>query len=147
MKAILFWAILSLSPALFVSPRLNTPTTSPRPAVDVMGKVDISLDVGRKSKGCSGFGICRFEVSLKDRGMGFLTMEGDQPKSFTVYRKALDEETIQEYFSGRYFVVEEAYSTRLKIDGKVMPVEFKAGKYPIQTTSESFNIGMPDWNK
>ncbi len=113
-------------------------------------EVDVEIDLGRKKKGCSGFGVCGVVISGSvidvvdgSGAFGKITFENGRATSLFIHRASLNAQTLKTYFSGSTFVVGENFKATLRHKGQSFIIFLKAGKYRMQKTSKGFNIGMP----
>ena len=154
MKTLLIALLLPFT--MFFSEQPGTTTTDPDPPAaeyfDAFKKVevDVEVDLGRKKKGCSGFGVCGVVVSTGvidvidgSGGMGKLTIEDGQATNIFIHRASLNTETLQTYFSKNVFTVNEPFKTTLRKGGNSFIIIFPKGNYQMQKTPRGFNIGMP----
>lgn len=75
---------------------------------DAKGLIKIKIDAGRKSKGCTGFGVCSFSAGAD---FGIIEIEivyGDQTK-MTANVSEVSQKNIKEHFGKNAFILEEDF--------------------------------------
>ncbi len=154
MKAILFALVLPFT--MLFSGEPTTVTADYDQTIEENYKlpkkvdVDVEIDLGRKKKGCSGFGVCKISGSAGIKGIldgnrviATATAENGQITSLHFHSSSMNENTLKTFFSGSQFVVGENFSATFSHKGQRFILNLKAGKYRIQKTRTGFNIGMP----
>ncbi len=116
-------------------------------------KISVVLDIGRKSRNCRGFGICKVTITIELKGNqnldfnevnGILTNETKGKVTLVVpYDKTNKSKFVKETLSKEYFLVEEDFVMpddvlkKLELTGKYV---IKKGKYKINRTKEGYKI-------
>ena len=148
MKALLLVFLLPLS-TLF-----SGTSTNAEDATNNLGakkvEVEVEVDLGRKKKGCSGFGVCKITAGTKimgalegTRAAATATTENGRVTSLNFHKASMSKATLKEFFSGDSFIVGESFLIDFKVDGKEYTAGLRAGKHKINRTRNGFNIGMP----
>lgn len=154
MKAILIALVLPF--IMFFADETTTATADFGPGIeenfDMPKKVDVEveIDLGRKKKGCSGFGVCKISGSAGFKGVfegasaiAVASTENGQITSLNFRRSSMNKETLSRFFAGSHFIVGENFTASFSHKGQRFIMNLKAGKYRIQKTRTGFNIGMP----
>lgn len=106
-------------------------------------EVDVELEIGRKKKGCAGFGVCSIVVSGGVKGVGgagkvaaTLTVQNDNVTAIEFHKESMDARTLKTYFAGGVFKVEEAFRTTVRQQG--FTLNLKIGDYKLRQTKTGF---------
>ncbi|NND08803.1 MAG: hypothetical protein HKN87_20720 [Saprospiraceae bacterium] len=113
-------------------------------------EIEVEVDLGRKKKGCSGFGVCKIKGGTKimgalegSRSTATATTENGRVTSMTFHRSSMNEATLRKFFSSDNFLVGESFLLEFQVDGESYKAGLRAGKHKINRTKNGFNIGMP----
>ena len=148
MKALLLTLVLPFS--TFFS---NFHSTADRANDHLVAKkveIEVEVDLGRKKKGCSGFGVCKITGGTKfmgvlegSRAAATATTENGRVTNMNFHRSSMNEATLNKFFSSDNFLVGESFLIEFKVDDMSYKAGLRAGKYKINRTKSGFNIGMP----
>ncbi len=110
-----------------------------------MGDTTVSgVGLGRKKKNCKGKGVCIIGSDIKsidDRHtIAKLSFTGQSLSSMFISYSDLSEKARRQYFSEKYFIMEEAYVGDLRANGKLYKINITKGKYPISTGKNGLKI-------
>ncbi len=121
------------------------------PQSDGLGpKITIIIEIGRKSKGCKGFGWCNSKIDFYNAS----GLNGENTATATACivngrlnvefnRSSMTESTYQTHFGSGYFQLEEDYllPSELAQALGVKSYTIKTGQYPIpESTSQSSTL-------
>ena len=111
--------------------------------------IRVEVEFGRKSRGCSDFGVCRFNSDASimgvlegNRAIAEATAENGVITNITFLQASMNASTIKTYFSGDQFVVGEKFSTVITYEGKQYKLNLKAGKFKLAKTPQGWSWGM-----
>lgn len=148
MKALLLIFILPLSTLFSGSSPNAEDATNNLGAKKV--EVEVEVDLGRKKKGCSGFGVCKITAGTKvagalegTRAAATATTENGRVTSLNFHKSSMSDATLKEFFSGDGFLVGESFLIEFTVDGGAYTARLRAGIHKIRRTKSGFNLGMP----
>ena len=108
-------------------------------------KVEVEMELGRKKKGCSGFGICSISGSAGIKGIldgnrvrATLIAQNGNVTSINFHANSMNKSTRKNYFSSRVFVVEENFSQSLRTKKGKIVLNLKTGKYKLKRSKLGF---------
>ncbi|HET8884767.1 MAG TPA: hypothetical protein VFM70_00290 [Salinimicrobium sp.] len=101
-----------------------------------MNKVEITITVdwGRKSKDCEGFGICGIVIDIDIPMDTFFSFKKDGRRSLELFFQKEKHKEIVKYFGGERIILEEGYTLDLKTSQKLgfeKAYTIEKGEYPI----------------
>jgi hypothetical protein len=104
------------------------------------------VGLGRKKKGCQGKGICvigsDFKIPTPDdrQTIARLSFTDQSLSSMFITYSDLSETAMKEFFSDRYFIMEEVFSESLEVKGNVYKIDIPKGKFPISKQDKGLKI-------
>ena len=117
-----------------------------------VAKIGIYIDFGKPSRNCTGFGICKLQVSI---GGVDVTIERPDNESYAdasklnsnleliIPKNSMNSKIQNDLFSSEYFLMEEEYSLSME-DAKSLGFDsgftIRKGKYKITELSDSYKI-------
>lgn len=106
-------------------------------------KIKITIDFGRKSKGCVGFGVCSI-VAEGDIPLDQISFKGDVNSNGNLQLEVtkLGMESILKTFGSKTIILEEDYTLSNEVCNQIGLKEgytIKAGKYTVTTDRSGIN--------
>lgn len=108
------------------------------------------IKFGRKSRGCVGFGLCvitwiEFSGDYAPENGGALVKGSKVNNSeirFDFVKSKMTPATLDQYFSGNTFLVEEAITLPLEVQSKLGVTGFtiKPGNYPVIKSNDAYTV-------
>lgn len=150
MKNLFFSVAMMFAFASVTSANTNTINNTSNFKIDDIGPtITISIDFGRVSKDCKGFGVCDVDIEIKielsvrpNGGSGTAQIGKDGKLSVAFVKETMTEETIANYFSNSTFVVEEDFQLPSDVSEQLGTKNYfiKAGKYKVVETKEGYSV-------
>lgn len=156
MKKIIFLLLAVTGSFTLFAKTSNVPTASIGDAYSISNpkpKVTVSFEIGRKSRDCAGFGVCKVEVSVEfnrtiqnDRETNaYFTTDDNGKLVIEVDKATMLQATKDNYFSGSEFVVEEDYILSADVANAlgVRPgTTIPAGRYNLSDSGTAYIISL-----
>jgi hypothetical protein len=106
--------------------------------------ITLTIELGRRSKGCTGLSICKFKLELEDRLSSATLQASTKELIMNIKSEALigHENAIQ----NGYFIMEEDYVVPddvAKALGESPKIVLKTGKYLARKTTTGYTIRFP----
>ncbi len=102
--------------------------------------ISINLELGRKSKGCSGFGICKATIDIELGLSG--GMSDDGTNVILTFDNANYEKQMNNQFKGNQFILEEDFTFDASIAQALSKptITVRKGTYPVTKTASGYEI-------
>jgi hypothetical protein len=119
-----------------------------RVAADDGPKIGLEFTIGRASRDCAGFSVCKvkvtvgWELRVANGGAGYGQVGADGRLQLEVLKSTMTDETNARYFTGGSFLVEEAYTLDPDVAQQLQVSSYtiKTGSYPVRDMGDRYLI-------